>query len=200
MNIQGFGSIAQAYTAGASTPVKSSQDSSDSRPAALVVGTSVSISNEAAVRARFDGIVSKPATQRTEADTAFLQKNDNKFADILAKDVDKRTADDIDYMQKTGGLVNTMANLSPGEKKLYDELVAKGDTEAVRGMNLVALSRVGGGNVTLPNGAVFDPAKTELTAKNVRDLFSQMFVGTDGQDQRSFDALASYLDGAGRKA
>lgn len=193
MNIQGFGSVSQLYSTGMSASVKrlsgdgngftSSNDS-----------TSISISNEASIKARIDEIVAKPATQRSEDDVDFLQKNDQRLAEIVAKGAGKQTAEDVDYMQKTGGFVNTMANLSPAEKKLYDELVAKGDSDAVRGMNMIALSRMGGGDVTLPNGSVFDPAKTEVTAKNVRDLFSHMFVGTDGQDQRSFDALAKYLE------
>lgn len=113
---------------------------------------------------------------------------------IRAKPEAARTADDIDHLQKTGGLVNTMAKLSPSEKKLYDELVAQGNTEAVRGMNLLALSRMGSGDVTLPDGRTFDPNKTEVTPQNIRQLFSQMFVSTDGEDARSFEALASYLD------
>lgn len=108
-----------------------------------------------------------------------------------------QTAEDLDRMQKAGGLVNTMANLSPDEKKLYNELVAQGNTEAVRGMNLLALSRMGGGEVTLPDGTSFDPAKTAITPENIRKLFSQMFVSNDGQDARSFEALASYLDARG---
>ena len=88
-----------------------------------------------------------------------------------------------------------MANLSPDEKKLYNELVAKGETEAVRAMNLLALSRMGGGEVTLPDGTSFDPAKTAITPDNIRKLFSKMFVSDDSQDARSFEALASYLDG-----
>lgn len=61
-------------------------------------------------------------------------------------------------------------------------------------MNLFSLSRTGGGEVTLPNGRTFDPGNTAITRDNVRQLFSQMFVGTDGQDAKSFDALAAHLD------
>lgn len=104
------------------------------------------------------------------------------------------TAQAIDAQQKAGGFVNTMSKLSPSEKKLYDELVAQGNTEAVRGMNMLALSRMDSGDVTLPNGQTFDPAKTDITPDNIRNLFSRMFVSNDGQDARSFEALASYLD------
>jgi hypothetical protein len=152
-------------------------------------------SDSQGVQAKLDAIKAKPAVERTSDDTDFLLKNDSRFAQIAAKGEKARTAEDIDYMQKAGGLVNTMANLSPSEKKLYDQLVAQGNTDAVRGMNLIALSRMGSGNVTLPNGQTFDPNKTEITPQNIRNLFSQMFVSTDGQNARSFDALASYLDG-----
>jgi hypothetical protein len=193
MNIQGFGSVSQLYST--SAPIATKRTPNDDGGTLTSNGsTSVSISSEASIKARIDEIVAKPAAQRSEDDVEFLHNNDKKLAEIFAKGPDKQTAEDVDYVQKTGGFVNTMANLSPAEKKLYDELVAKGDTDAVRGMNLIALSRMGGGEVTLSNGTAFDPVKTEVTAKNVRDLFSQMFVGADGQDQRSFDALAKYLD------
>lgn len=199
MNIQGFGSVSQLYATNPPVAAKKAQGGAKEgvvpNGGTPISSTSMSISDEASTKARLDDIAAKPAAQRTEADVDFLQKNDKKLAEIIAKGQGQQTADDVDYMQKTGGLVNTMANLSPAEKKMYDELVAKGDTDAVRGMNLIALSRMGGAEVTLGNGTVFDPSKTELTAKNVRELFSQMFVGTDGEDQRSFDALAQYLDG-----
>lgn len=101
-------------------------------------------------------------------------------------------------MQKAGGLVNTMSQLSPGEKKLDDELVAKGDLQAAQGLGQVALPRIGTGEVTLKNGRTFEPGKTEITAANIRELFSQTIVDPSGQAGQAFEALASYLDG--RKA
>jgi hypothetical protein len=99
-------------------------------------------------------------------------------------------------MQKAGGFVNTMAELSPKEKALYDELVASGNFEAAHGLALVGMSRVGmgGQQVTLPNGKTFDPAHTEVTAANIQYLFKQMFVDPSGNTDKQFDALASYLD------
>lgn len=147
------------------------------------------------INARLDAIKAKPAVQRTAEESEFVVKNDSRLAQIVAKGHNHQTAEDVDYVQKTGGFVNTMANLSPNEKKLYDQLVEQGNTDAVRGMNLIALSRMGSGDVTLPNGKTFDPTQTEITAQNIRALFSQMFVSSDGQDARSFEALASHLDG-----
>jgi hypothetical protein len=167
-------------------------------------GTKLSISDQAKTMAasdaqdiqkRLDAIKTKPAAERTPEESDFVLKNDSRLAQIAAKGQNTLTADDVDYMQKAGGFVNTMSNLSPSEKNLYDELVAKGNTEAVRGMNLIALSRMGSGDVTLPNGKTFDPRKTEITSENIRTLFSKMFVSSDGQAARSFETLASYLDG-----
>ncbi len=105
-------------------------------------------------------------------------------------------ADELDKMQKSGGFVNTMAELSASEKALYDELISKGKSDAAPGLLLVGMSRVGmsGQQITLPNGNTFDPTKTEVTAANIRELFKYAFVGNDGHTDRIFDALASALD------
>jgi hypothetical protein len=171
---------------------------------AISTGTKLSISDQAKalaasdsqdIQKRLDAIKAKPAVERTPEESDFVVKNDSRMAQIAAKNQNTLTADDVDYMQKAGGFVNTMSNLSPSEKNLYDELAAQGNTEAVRGMNLIALSRMGSGDVTLPNGKTFDPRKTEITSETIRTLFSKMFVSSDGQDARNFEALASYLDG-----
>lgn len=107
-----------------------------------------------------------------------------------------RTADEIDDMQKAGGFVNTMAYLSPKEKQLYNELVSSGNTLAIQGMSLIAMSRVGSKNteITLPNGRSFDPNRTEITSDNIQNLFKLMFIDESGESQRSFDALTSFLN------
>jgi hypothetical protein len=107
-----------------------------------------------------------------------------------------RTADEIDDMQKAGGFVNTMAYLSPKEKQLYNELVSSGNTLALQGLSLIAMSRVGSedAEVTLPNGKSFNPNRTEITPDNIQNLFKLMFVDKTGDSQRSFDALASFLN------
>lgn len=201
MNIQGFAGIAQTYGSYGTAWTKQGSATAGT-DATTSSKTQVSISDQAkalassdsAVADRLEGIKAKPAVQRTAEDTEFLQRHDTRLAEIAAKDINTRTADEVDYVQKAGGFVNTMANLSPQEKKLYDELVASGNTEAARGMNLIAMSRMNGGDVTLPNGATFDPTQTDISVDNIRKLFSQMFVGADGQDAKSFDALAKYLD------
>jgi hypothetical protein len=203
MIIQGFGNAAAAYATTKATGSK--QYSADFQKSAEknASGTQLTISGQAQalassdqdIQARIDAIKAKPAVQRANGDTEFLLQHDKRFVEISAKAPGTQTAEDIDYVQKAGGLVNTMANLCPSEKKLYDDLVAKGDTEAVNGMNLVALSRMGGSDVTLGNGKTFNPSKTEITSANIRNLFSQMFVSADKDNDRAFAALASALDG-----
>lgn len=148
------------------------------------------------VQKQLDTIKAKSALERTNADREFLQKYDIKWSEISAKVDSIRTADEVDYMQKAGGFVNTMAYLSPKERLLYDELVSNGNTEALRGMSLIAMSRVGNENtqITLPGGKSFNPNSTEITSENIRNLFKIMFVDSSGDSDRSFDALASYLD------
>lgn len=203
MMVQGFGNAA-AYAAAKPTAATQQPLALPSSSGSQSSGTKLTISDQAkamvasdcqGVQAQLDAIKAKPAVERTRDDTDFLLKNDSRLAQITATGQKAQTADDIDYMQKAGGFVNTMANLSPSEKKLYDQMVADENTDAASGMNLIALSRMGSGNVTLPNGQTFDPRKTEITPQNIRNLFSQMFVSTDDKNARSFDALASYLDG-----
>lgn len=202
MIIQGFGNAA-AYAAVKPTQAKQYPLMGSSPSNAQVSETKLTISDQAKamaasdnqnVQAKLDAIKAKPAVERSSGDTDFLLKNDSRLAQIAAKGEKAQTAEDLDYMQKAGGFVNTMANLSPNEKKLYDKLVSQGNTDAANGMSLIALSRMGSEKVTLPNGQTFDPRNTEITPQNIRNLFSKMFVSTDGQNARSFDALASFLD------
>jgi len=47
---------------------------------------------------------------------------------------------------------------------------------------------------TLPNGRVFDPTTTEITADNIRNLFRHLHVDETGQTDRLFESLAAYLE------
>src|SRR5690606_24247392 len=149
----------------------------------------------------FDEIKAKPGIHRTQEDGDYPYAHDKRFAEIRDKSRDyggpeSLTADELDYLQKAGGFVNTMAELSADEKVLYDELVAQGNTEAAAALNLIAMSRIGmgGEQITLPNGRVFDPTTTAITADNVRNLFRYLHVDETGRTDRMFEALASYLD------
>lgn len=209
MIIQGLNNIAAAYGSAFKSSV---QRQTVASPAANYADR-VSISDAAKalaessqatqVQQRIDAIKAKPGVERTQADFEYLSANDKRFAELQDKikangnnGFDSLTADEVDYMQKAGGFVNTMAELSPKEKALYDELVASGNFEAAHGLALVGMSRIGmgGQQVTLPNGKSFDPANTEVTAANIQYLFKQMFVDPSGSTDRQFDALAAYLN------
>lgn len=213
MIIQGFNNIVSAY----GTPLKSSPQRqtppataanhadrvSISDAAKAMAASSQATTQDSEIQKRLDAIKAKPGVERTAADYEYLSKNDQRYAELQDKikaaginGFDSLTADEVDYMQKATGFVNTMAELSPKERALYDELVAKGNHEAAHGLMLVAMSRMGaaGQQVTLPNGKTFDPGDTEVTAANIRNLFRQMFVDPSGNTDRQFEALASYLD------
>lgn len=214
MIIQGLNNVMAAYgaatrtaatrqTSTGNTANNADQVSISNEALALLSKSQSSNSEDAAIQQRLAEIKAKPGVERTEADTEYLMKNDKRFIELQEKmkasgldGFDSLTADEVDYMQKAGGFVNTMSYLSTGEKALYDEMVAKGNHEAAHGLMLVGMSRIGmgGQQVTLPNGKTFDPTSTEVTADNIRNLFKLMFVDPSGQTDRQFDALASFLD------
>lgn len=155
----------------------------------------------ATVQHRIDAIKAKPGIERTQQDVDYLYAHDKRFAEIRDKSRDyggpeSLSADELDYLQKSAGFVNTMAELSTSEKTLYDELVAQGNTEGAAALNLIAMSRIGmgGRQITLHNGQSFDPTATEITADNVRNLFRHLHVDSSGQTDRLFESLAAYLE------
>jgi hypothetical protein len=132
---------------------------------------------------------------RTPEDVAYMQTHDSKLAAILAKENNSPgtlTADEIDYNQKTMGFVNTMANLSPSEKSMYDKMVASGNTAAAAGMSVIAFIRTMGHSAAGADGTTYDPINTEITASNVEKYFSQSINNT-GQIKSQFQALIQYL-------
>ena len=194
----GRSSLGRQASATPSADIAGSIHISDAGRAALSAETSA---GDAAVQRRIDEIKAKPGVHRTQEDGDYLYAHDKRFAEIRDKSRDyggaeSLTADELDYLQKAGGFVNTMAELSADEKVLYDELVAQGNTEAAAALNLIAMSRIGmgGEQITLPNGRVFDPTTTAITADNVRNLFRYLHVDETGRTDRMFEALASYLD------
>lgn len=165
----------------------------------------VSISQEAqeafaasvdnSVEARLAEIRAKGPVNRSQEDHDFLFANDKKLAEITAqgKSPDKLTAEELDYMQKAAGFVNTMANLSPAEKALYDKAVASGNTEAAAGISQIALIRMMGHTAGGANGTTYDPLNTEITAANVEKYFSYSIIDPTGNAQSRFQALIQYL-------
>lgn len=185
---------ARQTTPMAAMPRASSEVSISTTARALLASEQTSANAE--VAQRLAEIKKRPGVERSPADYDYLRAHDQRFVELGERDPKTWTADEVDYMQQAGGFVNTMAKLSPKEKAMYDQLVAEGNWQAAEGLNLVAMARMGPDDqeVTLPDGKVFNPNRTEVMADNIRKLFRQMFVDPSGQTDRSFEALASWLD------
>lgn len=157
--------------------------------------TSVATNGDKSVEARLAAIKAKGAVNRTQEDQDFLFANDKRLAEITAqgKSVHELTADELDYLQKATGLVNTFANLSPTEKALYDKAVASGNSEAAAGISQIAFVRTMGHTAGGANGSSYDPLNTEITAANIEKYFSHSIVDPTGKAKSQFQALIQYL-------
>jgi hypothetical protein len=169
--------------------------SQTAREALAASSSSIGTNSDKSVEARLAEIRAKGPVNRSQEDHDFLFANDKRLAEITAqgKTYDKLTAEELDYMQKATGMVNTMANLSSGEKALYDKAVASGNTEAAGGIGLIALVRMMGHTAGGDNGETYDPLNTEITAANIEKYFSHSIVDSDGTVKSKFQALIQYL-------
>jgi hypothetical protein len=151
--------------------------------------------NDKSVEVRLAEIRARGPVNRSQEDHDFLFANDKRLAEITAqgKPPEKLTADELDYMQKAGGFVNTMANLSPAEKTLYDKAIASGNTEAAAGISQIAFIRTLGHTAGGADGTTYDPLNTEITAANIEKYFSHSIVDPTGKAQSQFQALIQYL-------
>ena len=165
------------------------------REALAASSSSTATNNDASIEARLADIRAKGPVNRSQEDSDFLFANDKRLAEITAqgKSPDQLTAEDLDYMQKATGLVNTMANLSPKEKAMYDKAVASGNSDAAAGIAQIALIRMGGGMAGGANGTTYDPLNTEITAANVEKYFSYSIVDPSGNAAAKFQALIQFL-------
>lgn len=163
--------------------------------AASDASSSYAENNQASVEARLAEIRAKGPINRSREDQEFLFANDKRLAAIAAqgKSPEKLTADELDYMQKTTGLVNTFANLSAAEKALYDKAVASGNTEAAAGIAQIALIRMGGNMAGGANGTTYNPLDMEITAANIEKYFSHSIVDPTNKTQSRFQALIHFL-------
>jgi len=157
--------------------------------------SSASTNVDKSVEARLAAIRAKGPVNRSQEDQDYLYANDKKLAEITAqgKPPDKLTAEELDYVQKAVGFVNTMANLSPAEKALYDKAVASGNTDAAAGISQIALIRTGGDMAGGANGTTYNPFNTEITAANIEKYFSHSIIDPTGKAQSQFQALIQYL-------
>jgi hypothetical protein len=172
-----------------------SQAARDALSAAQNRASSANSSAANSIDAKLAEIKSKDAVSRTVSDTAYLWANDKKLAEIAAKgnSCDNLTSSELDYMQKAGGFVNTMANLSPAEKDLYDKAVASGNKDAAAGISQIALIRMMGHTAGGANGTTYDPINTSIMAANIEKYFSHSIVDPSGIAQAKFQALIQYL-------
>ncbi|MDP2097654.1 MAG: hypothetical protein U1D70_02250 [Methylobacter sp.] len=163
--------------------------------AASSASSSATTDIDKSVEARLAEIKAKGAVNRSLEDHDFLFANDKRLAEITAqgKSPDKLTADELDYMQKAAGFINTMANLSPAEKALYDKAVASGNSEAAAGISQIAFIRTMGHTAGGADGSTYDPLNTEITAANIGKYFSHSIVDPSGKAQSQFQALIQYL-------
>lgn len=145
------------------------------------------------IEAKLAEIRARGPANRSQQDSDYLIKNDKRLAEITAqgKSQHQLTADELDYVQKSIGFVNTMASLSPAERALYDKAVASGNYEASSGLSLIALTRTGGNMAAGANGTTYNPNNTEITAANIEKYFRYSIVDPSS----SFQALISFLQG-----
>lgn len=181
-----------------SAPAANSADTVSISQAARDALASSPGGTDAAVTARLKEIEAKdPLMGRTAEDMDFLWSHDPRLTAIRDKvrSGAALTAEEIDGEQKAIGFVNTMASLSPQEKRMYDEMVAAGDSEAAAGMSQIAFLRATMGHMAGgANGTTYDPINTGITADNVARYFMHSFVDPSGKTSAQFEALASYLE------
>lgn len=183
----------------ADNPAKSADTVTISQAARNALAASSANSDASnSVDARLAAIKSKDALSRTQEETDYVLAHDARFAAIRdkmkeGKGPDSLTADDLDYVQKASGFVNTMAMLSPAEKTLYNKIVASGDKAAIAGMSQIALIRTMGHVAGGANGTTYDPINTEITAANIERYFSHSIIDPTGKAQSQFQALIQYL-------
>lgn len=157
--------------------------------------SSLTTNSDKSVEARLADIRARGPVNRSQEDQDFLFANDKRLAEITAqgKPPEKLTAEELDYVQKATGFVNTFANLSSAEKALYDKAVASGNTDAAAGIAQVALIRMGGHLAGGANGTTYDPLNTEISAANIEKYFSHSIVDPSGDAQSKFQALIQFL-------
>lgn len=164
------------------------------REAFAASSSSAAGNNDRLVEARLAEIRASGPVNRSQEDHEFLFANDKKLAEISAKSYDTRTADEIDYLQKATGFVNTFADLSSAEKALYDKAVASGNVRAAEGISQIALIRQGGEMAGGAHGTTYNARTTGITAANIVEYFSHSIVDPTGNAASTFQALLQFLE------
>jgi hypothetical protein len=190
-------SVRQYLAASPANTADTVRISQAAREALAASSASAAAGNDPSVEARLAAIKGKDGPSRTQEEQDYVRANDKRLAEITAqgKPPEKLTADELDYLQKAAGFVNTFANLSPAEKALYDKAVASGNAEAAAGISQVAFIRMMGHTAGGANGTTYDPLNTEITAANIASYFSHSIVDPTGEAQSKFQALIQFLQG-----
>lgn len=188
-------SIRQPPVAASANPADTVRISQAARDALAASASSTASHDDEGVAARLAEIRARGPINRSQEDQEYLFTNDKRLAAIAAqgKSPDELSADDLDYMQKATGLVNTMANLSPAEKALYDKAVASGNKAAAAGIGQIALTRMMGHTAGGTSGTTYDPLDTAITAANIEKYFSHSIVDPSGKAASNFQALIQFL-------
>jgi len=160
---------------------------------ALAASSSSTTNNDKSIEARLAEIRGRGPVNRSQEDNDFLYANDKKLAELSAKPYNARTADEIDYMQKATGFVNTFAYLSSSEKALFDKAVASGNTAAADGISQIALIRQGGEMAGGANGTTYNSRTTEITVANIEKYFRYSIVDPSGNAESKFQALIQFM-------
>lgn len=169
--------------------------SNAAREALAASSSSAATNDDNSVEARLAEIRAKGGVNVTPEEHDYLFTHDKRLAEITAqgKFDYQLTADELDYMQKATGMVNTFANLSPKEKALYDKAVASGNKEAAAGISQIAFIRMMGHTAGGANETTYDPLNTEIAAANIEQYFRHTIIDSTGQAQSHFQALIQYL-------
>jgi hypothetical protein len=162
-------------------------DSADPVHISSAARAALAAEGDASVEAKLASIRARGPINRSEADQAYLFTHDQRLAEIAAqsKPPEKLTADEL-TMQATG-MRNTMANLSPAEKALYDKAVASGNTAAAAGISQIALVRMMGHTAGGAGGATYDPS-TPPSRRRMWSAISATASWTDGAAKAGFAA------------
>jgi hypothetical protein len=143
--------------------------------------------------ARLAAIEAKGALSRTQEENDYVLAHDKRFAEIRDQG-GPRTADELDYVQKAGGMVHSMENLSPAERALWDKANASGDWEAAGALCWIGMIRMGGHTANGAGGTTYDPLNTAITAANVEKYFQYGVIDSaTGKPWPAFQALIRFL-------
>jgi hypothetical protein len=169
-------------------------DSADPVHISSAARAALAAEGDASVEAKLASIRARGPINRSEADQAYLFTHDQRLAEIAAQASRPKSSPRTNWTTWATGMVNTMANLSPAEKALYDKAVASGNTAAAAGISQIALVRMMGHTAGGAGGATYDPLNTAITAANVERYFSHSIVDPTGQAKAGFAALIAFLN------